>query len=272
MQALVKTWPVALVLAAVLIAMGFVTTRQAAETTSGTWDETIYLALGRSLAAGDRGALADLGVAPLPVALAWSRRVVEPVSAPPGDSSVYRDRISRARARAVQWFAIPCFVGVFAIIGMARGIWVGFFAALLVALSPNVIAHASLATTDMAFAMGYYHWFFLARRSKFTHRGGSWAIPGGALDEGESPLDGALREFAEEIGNALPAHTVVDVHESDHGGWSYWTVIVDVVERFPVPTEFHWETADARWVRRDELATLELFDAFAATLTELGLT
>ena len=152
MQALVKTWPVALVLAAVLIAMGFVTTRQAAETTSGTWDETIYLALGRSLAAGDRGALADLGVAPLPVALAWSRRVVEPVSAPPGDSSVYRDRISRARARAVQWFAIPCFVGVFVIIGMARGIWVGFFAALLVALSPNVIAHASLATTDMAFA------------------------------------------------------------------------------------------------------------------------
>lgn len=152
MQALVKTWPVAFVLAAVLIAMAFVTTRQVAETTSGTWDETIYLALGRSLAAGDRGALANLGVAPLPVALAWPPGVVEPVSAPPGDSTVYRDRISRARARAVQWFAIPCFIGVFAIVGIARGVWVGFFAAMLVALSPNVIAHASLATTDMAFA------------------------------------------------------------------------------------------------------------------------
>src|SRR6202008_3259490 len=28
------------------------------------------------------------------------------------------------------------------------------------------------------------HWYFLARRSEYTHRGGSWAIPGGALDEG----------------------------------------------------------------------------------------
>ena len=147
-----KTWPIAVVLAAVLIAMALFTTRHVAATTSGTWDETIYLALGRSLAAGDRVALANLGVAPLPVALAWPRRVVEPDSAPPGDPSVYRDRISRARARAVQWFLIPCLIGVFAIIGMARGIWVGFFAAMLIALSPNVIAHASLATTDMAFA------------------------------------------------------------------------------------------------------------------------
>ena len=135
-----------------LIAVALYTTRLVAGTTSGTWDETIYLALGRSLAAGDREALANLGVAPLPVALAWPPGVVEPVAAPPGDASVYRDRISRARARAVQWFTIPCLVGVFAIIGMARGIWVGFSAALLIALSPNVIAHASLATTDMAFA------------------------------------------------------------------------------------------------------------------------
>jgi len=148
----VKTWPIAVVLATVLIAMALVTTRQVKRTTSGTWDETIYLALGRSLAAGDRVALASLGVAPLPVALAWPRSVVEPLPAPPGDASVYRDRIRRARERAVQWFAIPCLVGVFAIIGMSRGMWVGFFAAMLMALSPNVIAHASLATTDMAFA------------------------------------------------------------------------------------------------------------------------
>ena len=117
---------------------------------------------------------------------------------------------------------------------------------------------------------GDEHWFFVARRSEFTHRGGSWAIPGGALNDGESPLDGALREFAEEIGVAMPDHVVAHVHESDHGGWCYWTVVVDVTERFDVPTEFHWETADARWVRSDELTQLELFDAFAATLAELG--
>jgi 8-oxo-dGTP diphosphatase len=114
------------------------------------------------------------------------------------------------------------------------------------------------------------HWYFLARRSEFTHRGGSWAIPGGALDEGETPLDGALREFAEEIGTVLGDHTVVHVHESDHGGWSYWTVIVDVDERFDPPAELHWETADTKWVHADELTQFELFDAFLATLIDLG--
>ena len=45
--------------------------------------------------------------------------------------------------------------------------------------------------------------YFLARRSEHCHRGGTWAIPGGALDLGEAPLDGALREFTEEIGPAI---------------------------------------------------------------------
>ena len=115
------------------------------------------------------------------------------------------------------------------------------------------------------------HWYFLARRSSYTHRGGSWAIPGGAIDEGETPLEGALREFVEEIGMELDEHVVVDIHESDHGGWSYWTVIVDVPERFPLPTALNWETDDVRWVHRAELRELELFDAFAETLDRLGL-
>jgi len=38
------------------------------------------------------------------------------------------------------------------------------------------------------------------------------------------------------------------------------------------PTVLHWETADARWVRREELVELELFAAFAETLELLGLT
>ena len=115
------------------------------------------------------------------------------------------------------------------------------------------------------------HWYFLARRSEYTHRGGTWAIPGGALDEGESPIQGALREFVEEIGIDLGEYTVHLVHESDHGGWSYWTIVVDVTERFELPTDLHWETADVRWIPRTEVRELELFDAFADTLAELGL-
>ena len=115
--------------------------------------------------------------------------------------------------------------------------------------------------------------YFLARRSSYTHLGGTWAIPGGALDEGETPLEGALREFDEEIGVPLQQHQfeVVHEHEDDHGGWSYWTLVVDVPDRFDLPTSLTWETAEVRWVRASELATLELFGAFRATLARLGI-
>ncbi|MGB1502872.1 MAG: NUDIX domain-containing protein, partial [Ilumatobacteraceae bacterium] len=41
------------------------------------------------------------------------------------------------------------------------------------------------------------------RRSAFAHEGGTWSCAGGALDEGESPLEGGLREASEEVG-AVP--------------------------------------------------------------------
>ena len=113
--------------------------------------------------------------------------------------------------------------------------------------------------------------YFLARRSEHCHRGGTWAIPGGALDLGEAPLDGALREFTEEIGPAIDRFDVVEVHEDDHGGWSYWTLVLDVPHRFEPPTQLSWETSEARWVGDHELGQLELFDDFRSTLERLGL-
>ena len=114
-------------------------------------------------------------------------------------------------------------------------------------------------------------WYFLARRSVHTHRGGTWAIPGGALDFGESPLEGALREFREEIGLVLDHYLVAEIHQDDHGGWSYWTVTVDVPHRFDPPARLGWETAEARWVAAHEIAELELFDSFRSTLVRLHL-
>lgn len=115
--------------------------------------------------------------------------------------------------------------------------------------------------------------YFLARRSMHTHLGGTWAIPGGALDEGETPIQGALREFVEEIGVALDDHgfVITEEYEDDHGGWSYWTLVVDVDEPFEAPATLTWETSEVRWVRRSELEALELFGAFRETLARLGL-
>jgi 8-oxo-dGTP pyrophosphatase MutT (NUDIX family) len=113
--------------------------------------------------------------------------------------------------------------------------------------------------------------FFVALRSPWTHNGGTWAVPGGALNHGETAIEGALREFVEEIGLELAAYEVAHEHEDDHGGWSYTTIVLDVPERFDPPLAHSWETAECRWVRSAELAQLELFDAFRATLTRLGL-
>lgn len=113
--------------------------------------------------------------------------------------------------------------------------------------------------------------YFLALRSPWTHKGGTWAVPGGALDEGETPLEGALREFAEEIGHTIDRYEVAEIHEDDHGGWSYTTVVLDVPEQFDTTGELNWETDDARWVPASEVADLALFDAFRETLSRLGL-
>jgi 8-oxo-dGTP diphosphatase len=112
--------------------------------------------------------------------------------------------------------------------------------------------------------------YFLARRSESCHQGGTWAVPGGALNEGEAPLAGALREFAEEVGVDLTDYTVVATHEDDHGGWSYWTVVVDVAQRFTV-TAHNWETAETAWIAGHRLVELELLAPFRATLLRLGL-
>lgn len=112
---------------------------------------------------------------------------------------------------------------------------------------------------------------FLARRSQLTHRGGTWAVPGGAIDRGEEPLAAALREFTEEIGVVIDRYELAHTYEDDHGGWSYWTFVLDVPERFDPPTDTNWETEDVRWVHVSEVGAHELFDAFERTLEVLGL-
>lgn len=43
------------------------------------------------------------------------------------------------------------------------------------------------------------------RTAQLRAHGGQWSFPGGRLDEGEGPLEGALRELSEEVGLALDA-------------------------------------------------------------------
>jgi 8-oxo-dGTP diphosphatase len=108
----------------------------------------------------------------------------------------------------------------------------------------------------------------LQKRSTFAHEGGTWSIAGGALDEFESPLDGALREATEEVGSVpdgwRPVETYVFQPAPD---WSYTTVVIDVPQRFGASMNF--ETDAVEWVPVDAVDSHALHNGFAAAWPSL---
>jgi 8-oxo-dGTP pyrophosphatase MutT (NUDIX family) len=109
--------------------------------------------------------------------------------------------------------------------------------------------------------------FLLQRRSWRVHHGRSWSIPGGALKAGEIPLEGACREFEEELG-AVPALRHVRTFVDDHGGWAYHTLVMDLTEPFS-PRHGDGEGVAYRWCAPAEIDSLPLHPGFAAAWPQL---
>lgn len=108
----------------------------------------------------------------------------------------------------------------------------------------------------------------LQHRAEWSHFGGTWGIPGGARHEGESAVDGALREAGEEAGVPRDGVEVRFERVFDLGYWSYTTVVVDVVRDFE-PGVTDPESIEIRWVALDDVAALPLHPGFAASWPEL---
>lgn len=103
--------------------------------------------------------------------------------------------------------------------------------------------------------------FFLAQRSPAVHLGGTWSVPGGALDFGESAEDGARREVFEELGMGLGGRVVAEYVDAVGSEWAYTTVVVEV-DSMDVPTRFDWETSGCGWFTIQEMSTMTLHPAF----------
>jgi 8-oxo-dGTP diphosphatase len=103
----------------------------------------------------------------------------------------------------------------------------------------------------------------LQLRSAFSHEGGTWSCAGGALDEGETPYDGSLREASEEIGAIPVEHTVLgEVIFEPAVDWRYTTLLVEVAERFG--TSINFETDAVEWFTVNDVDRLDLHSGFAA--------
>lgn len=101
----------------------------------------------------------------------------------------------------------------------------------------------------------------------FPPRQGEWSLPGGRLELGESLTAAVAREVREETGLEVEVGPVVEVFDRVHrdaaGRIRFHFVIVDFLCRAVggalAPGD---DAADARWVRREEVAAFEV-NAFA---------
>lgn len=103
----------------------------------------------------------------------------------------------------------------------------------------------------------------LQHRVAWSHFGGTWGLPGGAMHEGESAIVGAVREAQEEAG--VPDGAVRPRFTSvlDLDVWSYTTVVADVVRPFE-PVISDPESVALAWVPVDEVDSLPLHPGFGS--------
>lgn len=108
----------------------------------------------------------------------------------------------------------------------------------------------------------------LQKRSAFAHEGGTWSCAGGAIDEGETALEAALREASEEVGAIPEPHRLIGEYVFEPAtDWHYTTVVVEVDEPFGASINF--ETDDVDWVPVDEVDQRPLHAGFLAAWPHL---
>jgi 8-oxo-dGTP pyrophosphatase MutT (NUDIX family) len=87
---------------------------------------------------------------------------------------------------------------------------------------------------------------------RHSYGSGLWTLPGGGLRSGEDPMQGAAREFAEELGCEVSALAFLGVHQGTlHGAPSRTHVFSGTVAYAPRPDRR--EIAEARFFALDAL-------------------
>jgi 8-oxo-dGTP pyrophosphatase MutT (NUDIX family) len=148
-----------------------------------------------------------------------------------------------------------------------------------------------LASTDgwITCALGHRHWgragaagllvhregeagpeVLLQHRAWWSHHGGTWGTPGGALHDGEPADEGALREVHEELGLTADDLVLGDRSVDDHGGWSYTTVLARPARPIDAAAlRLDGESDGVAWLSLAALDEVDLHPGLAASLSRL---
>lgn len=106
----------------------------------------------------------------------------------------------------------------------------------------------------------------LQLRAGWSHQGGTWSIPGGAIERGETSVQAALREAEEELGLAGDSVEVRGSYVASCGGWTYATVLAVPLRTLDLANLA--ESNDHRWVRGSDVEDLPLHPAFRTAWAE----
>jgi 8-oxo-dGTP diphosphatase len=108
----------------------------------------------------------------------------------------------------------------------------------------------------------------LQLRAAWTHGGGTWALPGGALDSHEDSVTAAAREAWEEVGVHPSVLDVKGIFTDDHGNWRYDTVIAHCSGDVGAH-EANAESDEVRWVSIHSVVDYDLHPGLAASWGEI---
>ena len=102
----------------------------------------------------------------------------------------------------------------------------------------------------------------MQHRALWSAEGGTWGLPGGAIADGETALEGSLRESFEEANITPQDIQVAGSYREDHGPWSYTTVFAFEKPGHRVdPRPNDDESMEITWMPIDEVPKLQLLNA-----------
>lgn len=105
------------------------------------------------------------------------------------------------------------------------------------------------------------HKVLMLKRSKKGDNAGTWGLPGGKMEEGESEIDAAKREAREECGK-VEGSRFEDLKSED--GMHKWTTFFFNAKEFNC--KLSDEHTDYKWIEFDKLKEYDLHPKFAKTL------